>query len=368
MDDLNLEKVRSALERGYGLPSHFYTNAAIFELERSRIFARNWLFFAHADQIDARPGSYCARTAGTYPIVIVRDERGSLKGFLNVCRHRLHKVVDDGCGTVKVLRCRYHGWSYCLDGQLNNMPRSSELFLHDGTGLDRTQHGLVPVQVQTWGSLVFVNVDNNATPLAASIGSLDGLAKERGLNFDVHPRWIDERIINANWKVFIDNVIECYHCPTVHPGLSESYDTASRAVVISCEGARCALGIPRRGSEYQETDPTQPKLEFHSYFMPPTMYASARNSDWLLLVITEPIDAHHSRVTTHFCFPKGVSDAEVKSLVDSGIQVNAEDFAVAESVQRGHEMGIAPLSYYLPHSEQQLRTFAAFVQTELARP
>src|SRR6185312_14762902 len=164
---------------------------------------------------------------------------------LNICRHRLHKLVDDGIGSQPVLRCRYHGWSFELDGSLKGLPRSSELYSGDVVNFEKNELNLLPVKLETWGPLIFVNLDMDAKPLMEAVGSLAQIAEKRGVNFNTHPHLVNERVIPVNWKVFVDNVIECYHCATVHPSFSEKFDTASKSAKLICDSGRFSLGIPR---------------------------------------------------------------------------------------------------------------------------
>ena len=142
---------------------------------------------------------------------MTRDAEGELHGFVNVCRHRAHPVaMKDGCR--KLLQCRYHGWTYTLDGRLENAPRMSREM-----DFDREDYSLVPVAVDTWRGFVFVNPDAAAAPLLDVHPALEPLAIERNLGFadwKFRTHWVYP--IEANWKVFVENATECYHCPTVH--------------------------------------------------------------------------------------------------------------------------------------------------------
>jgi len=291
----------------------------------------------------------------------MRNNDGELKGFMNICRHRLHKVVDEGAGTGPVVRCHYHGWSYDLDGNLKGLPRSSEIYERDAEEFDPKNFGLLPVKVEMWGPLVFVNLDVNAGPLAGSLGRIPAISEARGLNFNTLPHEVDVRIVEANWKVFIDNVIECYHCPTVHPDFSVHYDTAGRGVEIQCDDNRCTMAATPRDQQYKLDNPTELNFDYHAYFLPPNMWLSARGKEWMFLLITEPMSPNRIKVTSQFCFPEGMPAEKIKALVDGAIQVNEEDFGVARSVQKGHEVGGLPQGYYMPSSEKQIRNFAQYV-------
>ncbi len=108
----------TATRRASTLPASWYRDEAVYQTERREVFGREWLAFARADQV-ATAGSYVAQVLAGYPLVVVRDDTGVLRGFHNVCRHRAGPLVDDGNGTCRGgLVCRYHGWTYRLDGSL----------------------------------------------------------------------------------------------------------------------------------------------------------------------------------------------------------------------------------------------------------
>ena len=192
--------------------------AGVLERERERLFARAWTYAGPAEWV-AEPGSYFASQIGHIPIAVVRGSDGTLRGLVNVCRHRGHLVVE-GIGCRETLQCPYHAWTYNLDGSLRRAPRSEREPGFDSTGLS-----LAPVSVGTWGPFVFVNPDPDAAPLEAALGGLPAIVAQSGLDvgairFHSHHEWP----IEANWKIVMENFLECYHCPTAHPGFSKVID------------------------------------------------------------------------------------------------------------------------------------------------
>ena len=114
------------------LPYSWYTDDQILQRERALIFARSWQYAGRAAQV-AEPGSFLATDAGGIPILVVRGDDGELRAFLNVCRHR-GAVLTEGCGTRSTIQCRYHAWTYDLDGSLRTAPRSEREPGFDKTG------------------------------------------------------------------------------------------------------------------------------------------------------------------------------------------------------------------------------------------
>src|SRR5580698_2633410 len=141
--------------RAWTLPSHLYTDAAAFATEQERIFRRSWQVVGHRDQV-ANPGDYFTTELVGEPLLIVRGNEGKLRGFYNVCRHRAGPPAE-GCGSRKLFRCKYHGWTYGLDGTL-----LSATEIEGVEGFRPEEFALAPVRVEEWFNLIFVNLDGDA--------------------------------------------------------------------------------------------------------------------------------------------------------------------------------------------------------------
>ena len=202
--------VLGALAGGQTLPAPLYWAPEVHQLEQERVFARSWQYACHESRL-ARPGDTVLAAAGGIPLVITRDTGGELRAFVNVCRHRLHPVVTEN-GNARQLRCSYHGWTYGLDGQLRHAPRQA-----GEPGFDCSAISLRQVAVDCWDQFVFVNADPDAVPL--SVVTADVRPRTDQLNADLRRYEYRTRFsyeMDCNWKVWAENAIECYHCPTTH--------------------------------------------------------------------------------------------------------------------------------------------------------
>jgi nitrite reductase/ring-hydroxylating ferredoxin subunit len=176
------------------LPADWYTNPDAFAQERRTLFARAWQMIGRADQL-AAPGAYvCANLAG-WPVFALRDAAGGLGAFRNACRHQNLPVLDNGAGTAKLLRCRFHGWTYDFTGAFVSAPPM--VGPQDPAAPD---HHLQPFGVAEWRGLVFVNPDPAAESPAASLDALPG-ADWAPLD---HFRSEISSDLNCNWKVVVD--------------------------------------------------------------------------------------------------------------------------------------------------------------------
>src|SRR5690242_8369959 len=195
------------------IPWDWYVSPEILRREQELIFRGAWHYAGPLEWV-AEPGRRFPCNAGTAPVVVVRGTDGELRAFLNVCRHRGSVVVKER-GAGKTLQCPYHAWTYDLDGSLRAAPRSER-----EDSFEAGELGLRPVLVDTWGPLVFVNTDLEAAPLAESLGQIPSLIDPDGLVF----RERTEMELAANWKVAVENYLECYHCPVAHKGFSALVD------------------------------------------------------------------------------------------------------------------------------------------------
>ena len=134
------------------IPWDWYVDPAVARLEQETIFRRTWQYAGHTGEV-AEPGSFTPARVGDVPVVLVRDQGGMLRAFVNVCRHRGYTLCE-APGKRETLQCAYHAWTYDLDGSLRNAPRADT-----EPGFDRDGLGLVPLAVDTWGPFVFVNPD-----------------------------------------------------------------------------------------------------------------------------------------------------------------------------------------------------------------
>ncbi|HEV3203196.1 MAG TPA: aromatic ring-hydroxylating dioxygenase subunit alpha, partial [Gemmataceae bacterium] len=202
------------LERARTIPGSWYLDPEIYQAECRAIFAHTWQAIGRADQV-AEPGMFFTADVAGEPIVVLRDPRGILRAFFNVCRHRAARVATEPAGRLKRLRCPYHGWTYDLEGRLRGTPE------FDGVQeFNREENGLVPLAVASWGPLVWVNLGANPPSLIQHLAPFP----ERTQNLELEKfRFVERREYrpNCNWKVFIDNYLDGgYHVNSVHPELA----------------------------------------------------------------------------------------------------------------------------------------------------
>lgn len=211
------------------LPASWYTSPSMYSFERRAIFSKRWLFITHSLRL-AQTGDWLRHNVAGFDFIITRDRSGAIHAFHNVCRHRAYPVVEEeGAGNKKILACRYHGWSYGLNGKLAKAPG------YQGLKFKKEENGLFKIHTKIDGNgFVWVNMDASETPeirWEEHFANVDVQARYSHLNFTEYKlHHMYELECDYNWKIASDNFNECYHCPTTHPDIPaflnlESFDS-----------------------------------------------------------------------------------------------------------------------------------------------
>ncbi|WP_206491151.1 aromatic ring-hydroxylating dioxygenase subunit alpha [Rhodococcus sp. KRD162] len=204
------------------LPGRYYTDPDIFELEQEKIFEELWICAVRAADLD-KPGSFRTVQIGRESVIITRTRTGAIKAYLNVCAHRGARICMEDKGEVKrSFQCPYHAWTYDLDGKLIAAPNLTKM-----PDIDRVRYGLSSVSVEEWLGYVWVNLSDNPASFDTTVVQdiRDRLGDVESIDrYKVEDLGLGRRMsydVKANWKLIIENFMECYHCATIHPELTE---------------------------------------------------------------------------------------------------------------------------------------------------
>ncbi len=321
------------LERAATIPSSWYSDPEIFELERRAVFGDTWQMLGRADQV-AEPESFFTVEFAGEPILVVRDEGGILRAFYNVCRHRAAQVINEPEGRVKKLRCRYHGWTYDLSGRLRGTPE------FDGVAdFRREDNGLVPLTVAAWGPLVGVHLGEPDSSLEECLAPLPQRTAGLGRDILQFAGRRDYRLA-CNWKVFVDNYLDGgYHINTVHPGLAGVIDysqyrteiAGQTSVQISPLKSSSARGGDNGVAQVRTGDAAYYWWVFPNFMM--NLYQGVMDTNLVL-----PLGPDSCRVIMDFYFAQ-TEGPEAKRYIEQSIevghQIQLEDVGICEEVQRG---------------------------------
>src|SRR5919106_259571 len=319
------------LDHALTIPASWYVNKDLYDLELKSVFSHTWQLAARLDQV-GHAGQYVTTDIAGEPIVIVRGNDGTLRGFFNVCRHHAAAVMTEPEGKAAQLRCPYHGWTYSLEGELKGTPDFSGV-----CNFDRATNGLVPLDMTEWENWIFVKLDQGNRPLIDFL-SEDLVQQIKPLQLrDLH--WFERRhySFDCNWKVFVDNYLDGgYHVPYLHKGLDSVLDYAQYTIEngerhclqwspIVSEGAEAQTGAVRTGER-----------ALYYWIYPNFMinwYDGVMDTN---LVVPRGVD--QTEVIFDFYFPDVVSpEARERNAasVAVGQRIQDEDVAICKSVQRG---------------------------------
>jgi choline monooxygenase len=332
----------------WSIPARWYADPEIYRLEQKRIFAREWMLIGFAAQLPA-PGDTLARDIAGRPVFVIRNREGALRAFLNICRHRAARLVPEGAGHCDLLRCPYHGWLYDAEGRLKAMPEFGE-----AAGLDRGKLGLLPVRVAEWRGLVFVNLDADTDTVEKGLGDLVPLAERFPLE---RFAWVDRTVykLHFNWKNYVDNYMEGYHIPYLHPGLNR--ETDAKAYEVTLGDRVCVHRAPTRsGATYEGLWLWRwPNITIGIY------------GDGLNITRIVPEGTARMALEIDFFFlPDPNADAEDRRRkMQWTREVVEEDFAVCRAVQKNLESGFYESGPLSPRHENGVAYFHDLVRQAL---
>ena len=326
------------------LPGHYYTDPAIFAAEQARVFESLWFCAVRSAEL-AEPGDYRTVQVGGESVLLSRARDGGLRAFLNICRHRGARLCTAESGSVKrAFQCPYHAWTYGLDGKLIAAPNLTSM-----PDIDRVAYGLRPVHLREWLGYAWVS-------LAADPPSFDdtviGAATERlgsaeaiG-NYRIDELTLGRRItydVKANWKLIIENFMECYHCATIHPELTEvlpEFADGYAAQYYVGHGAEFGAGIDgftvdgRPGFEKIAGVAENQERRYYAITVKPQVFINLV-PDHVILHRMFPLAADRTVVECDWLYAGDVvaQGRDVSASVELFHRVNVQDFAACERCQ-----------------------------------
>ncbi len=346
-DDLDPQRLDGAL----ALPASFYVGAEAPERDRRAVLARSWQLVAHAGRLE-NIGDHVVTAIAGVPLVIVRGEDRQLRALHNVCRHRAGPIaLCDGRAATR-LRCRYHGWTYALDGRLLSAPE-----MDAATAFAPGQVHLPEARVATWQGLVFAALAD-VPPLAEV---LDGIDTRIGPGaFADH--CLQRRVaydIECDWKVYVDNFLEGYHLPHVHPELNRMLDYRSYLTELARWHSLQWSPLESSGDLYGNGD------ALYYWIWPNTMLNILPGRLQTNRVL--PLGAGRCRVEFDFHYPReAAADRRERDLAFSDV-VQKEDIAICEQVQRGLASGSYRAGSLNPRRESGVHQFHELLRAAYRR-
>ncbi len=324
------------------LPGTDYHDAGVYEVERQQIFLRSWFMAGRSEQAP-EPGSWFTIDVVGESILIVRGDDNELRAFYNVCRHRGSRLREEESGFEKgTIMCPYHAWCYDLRGGLAVTPRV------EPDELDRSQLSLWPVHLDEWQGFVFVNLAKQTPmPVRDKIAEgWDGMLDFERFEMDtLRIGATSEWIVEANWKILVENYNECLHCPTVHPELVEVIPAYRKGWVFE-EGREDGGVSLASGGTYAPGVSTLPPLPTMTELEAESVYGGTLFPNAMIdisgtsIIVTQLIPQGPGRtrqIGTYLFHPDTIAspDFDPSGLVEFGELVQGQDNAICERVQLG---------------------------------
>jgi choline monooxygenase len=323
--------------RALALPARCYVEDSFCERERATVFATGWQLVAHAEQL-AAPGDHVVAEIGGVPLLIVRGEaepaapNGVLRALHNVCRHRAGPLALCDGRAARALICRYHGWTYALDGQLTGAPE-----MRDAEDFDVAQVRLPRARVAEWRGLVFAALGHGEQPLA-EFG--DVVAEVEARSSAVGAARCARRVsyeIGCNWKVYVDNFLEGYHLPRVHPDLNRLLDYRSYRTELGKWNALQWSPLDTAQGPYGSTAAANGSEALYWWIWPNTMLNILPGRLQTNRVV--PLGPQRCRVDFDYFYAADADPALAERDHAFAHTVQEEDITICEAVQRGLASG-----------------------------
>jgi choline monooxygenase len=352
------QNLGASLKAGATLPAAWYTSESVFREEKRAIFGRYWQYACRTDEV-AHAGDHLACRVGEMPVVVVRDRQGKLAAFVNVCRHRGAEIVPEGCrGTRNTLQCHYHAWTWDFDGCLRAAPGSE-----DEPGFRKEDYPLRTLEVALLGPFVFVKPDPRAPGWDETAGDLprllDTVPPLATLRF--HERRTYD--MKANWKIVVENFLECYHCAIAHKGFAELIDLNAYTVTphryFSTQrgplkaSAKASAGAACFSREEGRRD------GIYNYLWPNFMvnvYPGPGNASTNIIL---PLAPDRTLAVYDFYFADDMPEAA--GMIEFIDRVQQEDIVICESVQRGLASGCLEQGRLMTRYERGIQHFERLV-------
>ncbi|OZI12218.1 Rieske (2Fe-2S) protein [Bacillaceae bacterium SAS-127] len=320
-------RVSEKLSEAYTLPSWLYTNPEVLEVEKREIFKKTWQYVGHISQFN-KPGDYITTEVADAPIIISYGNDQELRAFYNVCTHRAAKLVE-GEGNKAIFSCPYHAWTFKLDGSLNRAPNMN--------GVENFEHKdfcLKKIQLEVFESFIFVNLDPQASSMSTLFPDLFQHVKTQNLG-DFKKVRVKESICQSNWKIGIDNYLECDHCSIVHKALVSKLDMNQYEVAQYENYSYQGTPLKGKTSEFSLGEGGR-----YYWLYPNTWFSFDPGPANLSIHQSIPIDHKTTKYVYTTFFKTDEITEEEQSLIAIDELVRKEDLEICETVQKGIETGV----------------------------
>lgn len=365
------------------LPGEHYTSPAVFGRDLERIWFNTWLCAGRVEQIPFK-GDFFTRQVGDESVIVVRNREGGISAFYNVCRHRGSRLCNAEAGNLKgaVIRCSYHSWTYdTTRGALiatPNIPDDTEVF-------DKTRFPLFPLRIETWEGLIWINFNPDAPSLSEALGLPSTYAYyERYHLGELKVGKVIPYDVSANWKIVMENGLECYHCANIHPELSRCtpptlprhwlHEELPESKVFKHSGGMDMApgfeavnldGKPRR-PRFRDLTERDARTIYYAFVYPQMLLGFA--PDYVFFFTVWPVAVSRTRVWAYWLFDPSViagEDFDPSDTVEFWDITNRQDWEACAVAQLGSQSRAYRNGGVLVQSEWRVNKFRRYVLEEV---
>ena len=306
------------------IPSSWYSDEKILKIEKENIFSKSWHLLGSIDQIPNK-GDYLIKTINEQPIVIIKDKVGKINVFYNVCQHRGCVLLEKD-GNSKQIKCGYHGWVYELNGEL----KAARGFNKEDLNFKKLN--LKSIEHHIWMNQIFVKLQSDCNNLPKTLEEIETIISP--IKFDNYLFHLRKSYkIKCNWKVYMDNYLEGFHIPLVHPKLNRVINYKSYSTEIFDNFSLQWCHINAESSPYKKTDDAS-KAYYFTLF-PNILFNIAPGR--LQTNIIEPINASSCNVYFDYYFEDEENLESIQEDISFSEEVQIEDINICERIQIGLE-------------------------------
>jgi choline monooxygenase len=350
------------ISKAHTLHTDFYTDPAVFQAARMKIFSDSWQFIGDKIQVSQAGSCYPFTLLESFldePLLLTRDANGKLHCLSNVCTHRGTVLVGEACQAGH-LRCRYHGRQFRLDGSFLSMPEFKEV-----KNFPSKEDDLTKLPLFEWGPLLFTSLDPESDQKIYFRAMQERLNWLPLNEFEFKPELSAEYTVKAHWALYCENYLEGFHIPFVHAGLNAVIDFGNYTTELF-EASNLQLGLAKSGDEIFDLPASSPdygkKVAAFYFFVFPNMMFNFY--PWGLSInLVQPVSADRTKVSfLTYVWKESLFNKGAGSQLDT---VEMEDEEVVEAVQKGIRSRFYQHGRYSVTREQGIHHFHRLIVEKL---
>ena len=343
----------SPLNEAFTIPSHWYYDEKVFKIEKKQVFLKSWHLLG-SEKIVKNCGDSVIKEVFNQPIIITRQKDNTIKAFYNVCKHRAGPLLNKS-KKIKFFQCKYHGWTYHIDGRLKSIRE-----FKDVKNFNYKDYNLKSLNIRVWQGLIFINFKRHKDNFNLILSEISNQIKPIDFSSYTFHKTVSYDI-KCNWKTYIDNFLEGYHIPFVHPKLNKLIDYKSYKTELFKNYSLQSAPIDPTLSPYDKSKETGNTAFYYTIF--PNILLNIAPGRLQTNVI-EPKSANSCTVYFDYYFEKN-DQSLIESDTSFSDEIQLEDIEICERVQKGLESQGYEQGRISPQSEQGLYHFQSILKEKL---